>query len=192
MPPRSENGQWLLAPVAADLVAPGLECAAMQRRSLSCAFGAALISLAACQTNDPPATASAPAPVPVEVARAPHHKPSAPVALRFETRPAGGRDYDVTMIATPSAAVGSLELVLDGRTVMVGATAAGQARTVTARIDAGAQFGKDIVGSAAVDVGRHRRRAAAVTRIGVPALFTPTPIHIVRLADGTEVAEVRP
>ncbi|MBZ0234082.1 MAG: hypothetical protein K8M05_17260, partial [Deltaproteobacteria bacterium] len=51
--------------------------------------------------------------------------------------------------------------------------------------------GKHVVGSAVVDVGGHRRRAAAAARLGAPEPPPPA-VHVVRLPDGTEAAEVRP
>jgi hypothetical protein len=119
------------------------------------------------------------------------HKPSAPVDVRLETQPLGGTAYEVTLVVTSRRNVKGLVLVLDGRTVNVGALAAGKSRTMSTRITIGAGAGKDIVGSASVDVGSHRRRAAASTHLGAAAA-APLPVHIVRLPDGTEAAEVRP
>lgn len=161
----------------------------MQRRSLGWVLAAAL-SVAACQTNDQ--QYAAPAPAAAASVRTPHGKPRAPVDLRIETRPAGGTRYDVTLTATPSTAVKSLELVLDGRTTHVGNAAAGRAHTVTTRIDLGQVRGREIVGSASVDMGSHRRRAAAAAQIGEAAPAAELPYRIVRLPDGSEVAEVRP
>jgi hypothetical protein len=120
------------------------------------------------------------------------HKPSAPVDVRLETQPVGGTAYDVTLVVTPRRNVKGLVLVLDGRTLDVGALAAGKSRTMTTRITLGAGGRKDIVGSASVDVGGHRRRAAALAHLGTPAAASSPPVHIVRLPDGTEAAEVRP
>lgn len=119
-------------------------------------------------------------------------KPSAPLDVRVETRPLGGTAYEVTLVVTARKNVKGLVLELDGRRVQVGALAAGQTRTTSTRIVLGAGGGgKDVVGSAAVDVGGHRRRAAAVARVGVPEAVQPA-VNIVRLPDGTEAAEVRP
>lgn len=161
----------------------------MQRRILGWVLAAAL-SVAGCQTNDQQYAASAPAAA--AIVHTPHGKPRAPVDLRIETRPAGGTRYDVTMIATPSTAVKSLELVLDGRTTVIGDVEAGRPRTVTTRIDLGQLRGREIVGSASVDMGSHRRRAAAAAQIGEAAPAAAPPYRIVRLPDGSEVAEVRP
>src|SRR5688572_7860041 len=118
-------------------------------------------------------------------------KPSAPLDVRLETRPLGGTAYEVTLVVTPRKNVKGLVLELDGRRVTVGALAAGKTRTMSARVVVGAGGGKSVVGSAAVDVGGHRRRAAAVARIGAPEPALPA-AHVVRLPDGTEAAEVRP
>lgn len=118
-------------------------------------------------------------------------KPSAPVDVRIDARPTGGATYVVTLTATPRRDVKGLVLDLDGRRTVIGATAKGQARTVTARISLGALRGRDIAGGATVDVGAGRRRAAASARLGV-APPPPPPVNLVRLPDGTYAAEVRP
>jgi hypothetical protein len=160
----------------------------MQRRSFGWVLGAA-IALAACHTGQRAEQQVAPD----ELApRVPHGKPQAPVDVRMETRPSGGDSYEVTLVATPHVAVKSLELALDGRTTMVGPTAAGQRRTVTTRVSLGQLRGREIVGSAAVDVGTHRRRAAATAQLGEATAAVAPPYRIVRLPDGTDVAEVRP
>lgn len=147
-------------------------------------IGAAL-AVAACQTNAPREAA------PATPAGTPHGKPRAPVELRIDTQPAGGTRHDVTLTATPRTAVKSLELVLDGRVTRIGDAAAGQPRSVTTRVDLGQIRGRDVIGSASVDMGNHRRRNAASVRLGEPAP-AELPYRIVRLPDGTEVAEVRP
>lgn len=119
-------------------------------------------------------------------------KPSAPLDVRVDTRPLGGTAYEVTLVVTPRKNVKGLVLELDGRRVNVGALAAGQTRTMRTRVVLGAGGGgKNVVGSAAVDVGGHRRRAAAVAWVGAPEAAQPA-VNIVRLPDGTEAAEVRP
>jgi hypothetical protein len=120
-----------------------------------------------------------------------HGKPAAPVDVRVEARPVGGGTYEVTLTATPKHRVRGLVLVIEGKTVTVGATAKGATRTVTARVSLGALRGRDVVGSATVDLGSHRRRAAASVRAAEAAAALP-PVRIVRLPDGTEAAEVRP
>ncbi len=120
-----------------------------------------------------------------------HGKPAAPVDVRVDARPVGGGTFEVTLTATPRKRVSGLVLVLEGQTVTVGATAKGVKRTVTARVSLGALRGRDVVGSATVDLGSHRRRAAASVRVGEAAAALP-PVRIVRLPDGTEAAEVRP
>lgn len=177
---RSETGQRLLARTATRL---GLESAPMHRRSLMWVLGAAC-AVAACQTNSPERSQPQPP--------APHGKPRAPVDVRLETSPAGGDRFDVTLVVTPEVAVKDLELVLDGKLTRVGATAAGQRRTVTRQVTLGQLRSRDIVGSATVEVGAHRRRAAALTTIGTPAAAAELPVTIIRMPDGTEVAEVRP
>jgi hypothetical protein len=117
-------------------------------------------------------------------------KPSAPVDVRIETRSVGGATYEVTLVVTPRKHVKGLVLELEGRRLAVGALGAGQTRTLSARVSLGALRGRDIAGSAVVDVGGHRRRAAAATRIGAAAVAPPAP-QMVRLPDGTEAAEVR-
>lgn len=119
-------------------------------------------------------------------------KPSAPLDVRVETRPLGGTAYEVTLVVTPRRNVKGLVLELDGRRLNVGALAAGQTRTMSTRIVLGAGGGKTIVGSAAVDVGGHRRRAAAVARVGAAEAAVAPVVHVVRLPDGSEAAEVRP
>ena len=116
-------------------------------------------------------------------------KPSAPVDVKVETRLVGGGSYEVTLVVTPKRDVKGLVLELDGRALNVGTLAAGQTRTMTAVVAAGAD-GKYVAGSAVVDVGGGRRRAAANVRIGKAAKAAP-PARIVRMPDGTEAAEVR-
>lgn len=117
-------------------------------------------------------------------------KPSAPVEVKVEARSVGGATYEVTLTATPKRDVKELVLDLDGRRTTVGATAAGQARVMTARVSLGALRGRDVAGGASVDTGGSKRRAAASVRVGAAAA-APRPVHIVRLPDGTEAAEVR-
>ena len=174
MPPRSESGQWLLARYRAMRTPMALECAAMHRSILLAAITAAACSTAPTKPTDR------------------NEKPRAPIDLRIETRPAGGTSYDVTLIATPTRGVKALELSLDGHTTMVGDSAAGQRRTVTTRVTLGQLRGREIVGSAAVDMGSHHRRSAVSAQLGQPEPAAALPITIVRMPDGSEVAEVRP
>lgn len=116
-------------------------------------------------------------------------KPSAPVDVRLETQPVGGAVYEVTLVVTPRKNVKGLVLQLDGKTLNVGTLGAGKSKTLSTRVTIG-PAGKDVVGSALVDVGSHKRRAAASVRLG-KAAPPPPPAHIVRLPDGTEAAEVR-
>lgn len=155
----------------------------MYRRSHVWVLGAFVAFAGACSSSaSPPSSATSDS----------HScKPRAPVEVRLETSPAAG-GYDVTLIATPEVAVKGLELTLDGRVTQVGATAAGQRRTVTTRVTLGQLRSRDIVGSASVEVGTHRRRAAALATVGTPDSVAAPRVNIVRLPDGTEVAEVRP
>jgi hypothetical protein len=157
----------------------------MHRRSPWWVIAAALL-LAACHSEDPKSVAEHTS------ARAPHQKPRAPVELRLETRFLGGTSYDVTLIATPSNDVRALALTLDGRTTLMGDTPAGEPRSITQRVTLGQLRGREIIGSADVGMGGHRRRAAATTKVGVVETAAPLPVRIVRLPDGSEVAEVRP
>lgn len=157
----------------------------MLRRSHVWVLGALVALAGACSSSSSSSGQSPPS------ADAHSCKPRAPVEVRLETSPAAG-GYDVTLIATPEVAVKGLELTLDGRVTQVGATAAGQRRTVTTRVTLGQLRSRDIVGSASVEVGAHRRRAAALTTVGTPDAVAAPRVNIVRLPDGTEVAEVRP
>ncbi len=143
---------------------------------------AALVAIAACQSG-PPQRA--------EPAASAHPKPSAPVAVKVDAQPLGGNAYQVTMTATPAVAVPSLELELDGRRQVVGPTAAGQPRAMTARVQLGVGRGREVAASASVMVGGHRRRAAAVVQVGTVPVVARERINIVRLPDGSEAAEVR-
>ena len=116
-------------------------------------------------------------------------KPSAPVDVKVETRSVGGGSYEVTLVVTPKRDVKGLVLELGGTSMNVGSLAAGQTRTMTAIVAAGSD-GKNVAGSAIVDVGSGRRRAAASVRIGKAAKAAP-PARIVRMPDGSEAAEVR-
>lgn len=143
----------------------------------------ATMATAACQTGatrpggDPPG----------------HPKPGAPVEVRLDARPVGGGAYEVTLSATPTRAVKVLELSLDGKDTSAGPTAAGQRRTLTTRISLGDAGFRDVTGSAMVDVGQHRRRAAADLHLGAAAAAPVAPrVNVVRLPDGSEAAEVRP
>jgi hypothetical protein len=121
-----------------------------------------------------------------------HPKPSAPIDVTIAARPTGGATYEVTLSATPRRDVKGLVLDLDGRRTEMGATAAGQTRTVTARVSLGALRGRDVAGGAAMETGSGRRRAAASVRIGAAAAAAALPVRSVRLPDGEIAAEVRP
>jgi hypothetical protein len=117
-------------------------------------------------------------------------KPSAPVDVAIEARPLGGDVYEVTLTATPSRDVGALELVLDGERVEVGATAAGEPRRLTRRIELDAP-GREVIGAAATGTGRHRRSRAAVAELGAVAAKPVRRTTIVTMPDGTRIEEVR-
>ncbi|MCW5806824.1 MAG: hypothetical protein KIT31_30985, partial [Deltaproteobacteria bacterium] len=76
-------------------------------------------------------------------------KPTAPVDVRLEARPARG-GYDVTIVATPTADVAGLTLRVAGREQRVGTTPAGATRTFRVHVPIAAGEGADVVGSAAV------------------------------------------
>jgi hypothetical protein len=118
-------------------------------------------------------------------------KPTAPVEVHIESRAAAG-GFDVTLVATPTRDVPSLELHVAGKRVIVGATHAGQIRTLSAHVTVAAGAGSDVVGSATVPVGRGIRNAVAFTRVGAPVPVEPRRNETVRtLPDGTKIVEVR-
>jgi len=124
-------------------------------------------------------------------AERPHGKPSAPVEVRLETagRSAGG--YVVTLVATPTRAVPSIELRLAGKRLAFGATAAGQQRKLAVQVDVAPGAGLDVVGTASVGVTGSVRTKAAVARVGTAKLEAPKRTVIRTLRDGRDVAEVR-
>ncbi|HUQ06941.1 MAG TPA: hypothetical protein VM261_30830 [Kofleriaceae bacterium] len=121
----------------------------------------------------------------------PRAKPSAPIDVTIAARPTGGATYEVTLVATPRRDVKGLVLDLDGRRTVIGATAAGQTRAVTARVSLGALRGREVAGGAAVETDSGRRRAAASVRVGAAAAAAVRPVQAVRLPDGELAAEVR-
>jgi hypothetical protein len=136
-----------------------------------------IAALAACQEGERP--------------RPPWHaKPSAPVELALDARPLGGDLYEVTLRATPSRDVGALELTLDGERVDLGATAAGDTRTMTRQIRLDGP-GREVIGAAATGVGGQRRNRAAIVELGVVPRKPARPVRIVTMPDGTQIAEVR-
>ena len=118
-------------------------------------------------------------------------KPTAPVDVHIDVRAVAG-GFDVTLVATPTRDVPSLELHVAGKRVFVGATHVGQVRTLTAHMTVVAGAGSDVIGSATVPVGRGIRNAIAFTRVGAPAPLEPHRSETVRtLPDGTKILEVR-
>jgi hypothetical protein len=135
---------------------------------------------AACSSAAPPQPASR------------SEKPSAAVTVTLADRDLGGGDHELTLTATPTRAVGSFEMELEGQHVTVGATAAGEARTLTARVHLADSEGRDVVGTAWIGEGNQRRNRAALTRIGAAKLEAPQHTRIVTMPDGTVVEEARP
>jgi hypothetical protein len=118
-------------------------------------------------------------------------KPTAPVEVHIDARAVAG-GFDVTLVATPTRDVPSLELHVGTKRVTVGATRAGQVRTLSAHVTVAAGAGSDVVGSATVPVGRGIRNAVAFTRVGAQAPLEPRRSETVRtLPDGTKILEVR-
>ena len=154
------------------------------------AFVGALV-LCACQAPPQPATSARSAPAPASC------KPEAPLVVEVATRPAGG-ELEITMHATPTSPVTTLELVLalppnavarDPITARFDATPAGTTRTLTARIRVeGPAASVTAIGRVPVD-GIVMARSATVA-IGTPA---PPPVTATyALPDGERVREVRP
>jgi len=113
-------------------------------------------------------------------------KPAAPVTVTLDDRDLGGGDHEITLTAVPAIAVDGMTLRLAGADTHVGPTAAGVARTVTARVHESG--GTDVVGGANLN-GRSR---AAVIHIGATRPAAIVPSRVIRLSDGTVVREVRP
>lgn len=153
------------------------------------------LALAACQASHSlPAKTSVVHIAPTETAADAHRfesKPSAPVKVALAAKPLGNNMYAVTMTVTPTVAVASIELDLDGRRSAAGLTAAAEARTVTTIVSLGNDPGREIVGSASVPVGASHRRAAATIIVGEAPHQAEPPIQVVKLPDGSEAAEVR-
>jgi hypothetical protein len=129
-----------------------------------------IAALAACQEGERPRAAW-------------HAKPSAPVEVELEARPLGGDLNEVTLTATPTRAVGALALTLDGERLEVGATAAGEPRTMTRQL----RGGREVIGVAATE----RRNRAEIVELGVVPRKPAPPVRIVTMPDGTQIAEVR-
>lgn len=121
------------------------------------------------------------------LAAAPHRgKPTAPVTLRLDVARAGD-GYRVTLTATPTRDVPSLELMLDGTRRAFGATAAGASRTLAVDVRLAPGAGRDVIGAARAG-GRSR---ATSRRVGTAAPRTTRRVVTRTLPDGRTVGEVR-
>jgi hypothetical protein len=120
-----------------------------------------------------------------------HGKPSAPVDVSIAVVALGGDVYEVTLTARPTADVDALALTLDGETVDVGATARGEARTLTRHLRLEGAPGRQIHGDAATGTGNHRRARAAAAQLGAAPAAPARPRRDITLPDGTVVREVR-
>jgi hypothetical protein len=116
----------------------------------------------------------------------PVRKPSAPVQVTIESRPVAG-GYVVTLVAVPTRAVPAVELEVAGKSLVFGATAAGQRRVLVTRVVVPAGAGVDLVGSAAAA----NRNKAVVLRVGAPKAEAPKRGVTRTLPDGREVEEIR-
>lgn len=111
------------------------------------------------------------------------------MVVEITQRALGGDDFEITLTARPTRDVAALELVLDGRSLRVGAARAGQLHAMHVRVHS---TGREVVGGASVAMNGYRRNAAASIEIGQPRAAAPLPSRIVTLPDGTRVDEVRP
>jgi hypothetical protein len=142
------------------------------RRSMRAVLPVLVLTLAACSSTPRPTS----------------EKPSAAVNVEISAVDLGGGDHEITFRATPTRDVAALELVLDGKRSDAGATRAGQARTLTARVHVEDGKGLDVVGSARVD-GRNK---AALVHVGAADTAAPVETNVVTMPDGVQVEEVRP
>lgn len=144
------------------------------------------VCLAACSSNG-----SNPEPAPTWARSAPAAescKPEAPVAVALDARPLGGGRFELTLEATPTGPVGSLELELilpDGTSRR---DASGARRFVTT-------IGHDgrpaqVAGVARVEVGGVIMSRAVELAIGPPPPAPRTRSYA--LPDGEHAVEVRP
>lgn len=119
-----------------------------------------------------------------------HEKPTAPVRVALEARPAGGGLWELALTATPTRDVADLTLDVAGRRRSFGPTAAGTTRTLVAR----AQGGAEVIGRATVQIGGRTMMRAAIARPGLAAAPAPAPAvrRVVTLPGGDRVAEVQP
>lgn len=130
------------------------------------------------------------APAPAHADHGRHRsKPSAPVALTItSSAPADGVRV-VVLRAVVTRDVPAVELELAGQTVQFGATRAGQARTLEARIPA--SLDDDVLGTARVGTGAGNAFRSGVVALKLGAAKpVERPITIVTV-NGKKVAEVR-
>lgn len=148
--------------------------------------------LCACQSQQASTSAARSAPAPASC------KPEAPVAIEVVIRPIGD-DLEVAMRATPTAHVESLELALalPPQAIALGAietrfgdTAAGEVRTLTARIHVDERLSSSVTAIGRVPVDGIVMSRTATAPIGKPA--PPPKTAIYTLPDGERVREVRP
>jgi len=118
-------------------------------------------------------------------------KPTAPVTVELHARAIAG-GYEVTLVATPTADVPAMELEIGTTHVSTPSTKAGQPRSITERFAVGPAEGRDVVGSATVMVGGHRRNAPASIHVGVVSRLPDKRRETIRtLPNGTRITEVR-
>jgi hypothetical protein len=148
--------------------------------------------LCACQSQHPTASAARSAPAPASC------KPEAPLAVEVTTRPSGGV-LEISMRATPTAQVAALELALalppnaialDPIGARFGATPAGTARSLTARIRVDQRLSSSVTAIGRVPVDGVAMSRTATVPVGAPAPKPRTATYA--LPDGERVREVRP
>ncbi len=150
-----------------------------------------VLLLCACQSQRPTASAGRSAPAPGSC------KPEAPLVIEVVTRPIGD-DLEISMRATPTSHVKSLELALalphhattlDPINARFGDTPPGAVRSLTARIRVDDRPSSvTAIGRVPVDGVNMSRTATA--SIGAPERPQRTAIYA--LPDGEPVREVRP
>jgi hypothetical protein len=114
-----------------------------------------------------------------------HVKPTAPVSVKMTAAVEPG-GYAVTLVAVPTRAVPTVTLVVAGKQVLFGATAAGQRRELTVHVPL-ATGGADVVGGATAG-GRNK---AAVVHVGAAKLEAAKRETIYTLPNGDRIKEVR-
>ena len=150
-----------------------------------------VLLLCACQSQQPAASGARSAPAPRSC------KPEAPLAIEVVTLPVGG-DLEITMRATPTSHVETLELALavpphaialDPIHARFGATQAGEERRLTARIRV------DDRPSSVTAIGRVPVEGVDMSRTATAPIGLPAPpprTAVYALPDGERVREVRP